>query len=149
MKKALLYLGLVLLVVLAVGYYNYANSIISINNSSSTPTEPWQQARLSIPRLHINAPVLSVGKTPSGAMDAPVSQAINSPYWTSVFWYNVGPAPGQAGNAVIAGHVDRVGGDPAVFWSLSHLTPGDKVFVAMKSGQQLQFVVNRVVKYPA
>ncbi|HLH63122.1 MAG TPA: class F sortase [Ktedonobacteraceae bacterium] len=148
MKKALFYLGLIVLVVLAVGYYNYANNITS-TNSSLTPTEPWQPARLSIPRLHINAPVLSVGKTSSGAMDAPVSQAINSPYWTSVFWYNVGPAPGQPGNAVIAGHVDRVGGDPAIFWTLSALEPGNTLSVITMDKKTLHFVVNRVVSYPA
>lgn len=149
MKKALLYLGLVLLVVIAVAYYNFANNVTSTNNSSSTPTESWQPAHLSIPRLHINAPVLSVGKTASGLMDAPVSQAINSPYWTSVFWYNVGAAPGQPGNAVIAGHVDRVGGDPAIFWTLSSLEPGNTLSVVTVDGKTLNFVVNRAVNYPA
>ncbi len=149
MKKALFYLGLVLLVVIAIAYYNYSNNITSTSSSSSAPTESWQPAHLSIPHLHINAPVLSVGKTPSGQMDAPVSSAINSPYWTSVFWYNIGPAPGQAGNAVIAGHVDRVGGDPAIFWTLSTLEPGNTLSVITMDKKTLNFVVNRVISYPA
>jgi hypothetical protein len=149
MKKALLYLGLVLLVVIAVAYYNYSNKVTSTNNSVSTPSASWQPAHLLIPRLHINASVLSVGKTASGLMDAPVSQAINSPYWTSVFWYNVGVAPGQPGNAVIAGHVDRVGGDPAIFWTLGSLDPGNTLSVITVDGKTLNFVVDRVVSYPA
>src|SRR5258708_6697621 len=71
MKKALLYLCLVLLVVIAVAYYNYSNKVTSTNNSVSTPSASWQPAHLLIPRLHINASVLSVGKTASGLMDAP------------------------------------------------------------------------------
>lgn len=149
MRKLLLYFGLVLLVVLGVAFYNYSKNVASTNNSTSTPSESWQPAHLRIPGLHINASVLSVGKTAAGVMDAPVSQAINSPYWTSVFWYNVGAAPGQPGNAVIAGHVDRVGGDPAIFWSLSSLTPGNTLSVVAVDGKTLNFVVNRVVSYPA
>src|SRR5712692_8446091 len=149
MKKFLLFLSLILLIVFGVMAYNYANHI-PLSSDPSTPTaQSWQPAQLRIPHLHIDAPIIDVGATASGAMDAPVSKAIHSPYWTSVFWYDLGAAPGQAGNAVIAGHVDRVGGDPAIFWSLSHLTPGDKIFVVTVGGQELQFVVDRAVNYPA
>ncbi|MDQ6659367.1 MAG: class F sortase [Chloroflexota bacterium] len=117
-----------------------------------TPTltsEPWQPAQLRIPALHIDAPVIGVGATKTGVMDAPTSKALHSPYWTSVFWYKPGTAPGQAGNAVIAGHVDRIGGDPAIFWSLNTLTPGEKIAVGTVEGKVLQFEVNKVVRYPA
>jgi hypothetical protein len=145
MRKLTLYTCLVILVILGVMAYNYAN-----NAASGTPAPaPWQPARLNIPALHVDAPVINVGATASGAMDAPTSNAIHSTYWTSVFWYDLGAAPGQAGNAVIAGHVDRVGGDPAIFWSLSNLVPGNKISVFTIEGKQLQFVVNRVVAYAA
>jgi hypothetical protein len=124
--------------------YNYNNHItMSGSTASAAPVE------LRIPRMHVDAPVLNVGTTASGQMDAPVSNAVNSPYWTSVFWYDLGAAPGQAGNAVIAGHVDRVGGDPAVFWSLSSLQRGDSIFVTDGNNSTLKFVVDRVVNYPA
>ncbi|HLI09858.1 MAG TPA: class F sortase [Ktedonobacteraceae bacterium] len=144
MKKIILYGCLLLVIVLAV--VALSNRITLVETAAKPAQTP---AQLRIPALQINAPVLPVGQTASGAMDAPTSKALHSPYWTSVFWYDQGPVPGQEGNAVIAGHVDRVGGDPAIFWSLSSLVAGDKVFVTMKSGQQLQFVVNRVVRYPA
>ncbi len=151
MKKLLLYLSLLLIVVVGVMAYNYTNHVTIANNSptATSTLAPWQPAQLRIPSLQINAPVINVGATASGVMDTPLSKAIHSPYWTSVFWYDLGAAPGQAGNAVIAGHVDRVGGDPAIFWSLSSLVPGAKVFVLTMKGQQLQFVVNRVVNYLA
>ena len=152
MKKLLLIAGLLLLVAFGIGSYNYVNHIKpngTIATNSSPTQAPWQPVQLRIPHMNVNAPVINVGKTASGAMDAPVSQAINSPYWTSVFWYDLGAAPGQAGNAVIAGHVDRVGGDPAIFWTLSSLAPGDDVYVITAAGQLLHFVVDRVVTYSA
>lgn len=144
MKKIMLYGCLLLVVVLAVVVLS--NRITSVETAAKPAQTP---ARLRIPALQVNAPVLPVGQTANGTMDAPVSKALHSPYWTSVFWYDQGAAPGQDGNAVIAGHVDRVGGDPAIFWSLSSLAAGDKILVTMANGQQLQFVVNRVVRYPA
>src|SRR5258708_39529920 len=117
MKKFLLYLALLLVVIGGVLFYNYTHNVTVGSITSSAP-QPWQPANVRIPAIQVDTSVMSVGKTAQGLMDAPVSKAVNSPYWTRVFWYAPGAAPGQAGNAVIAGHVDRVGGDPAVFWSL-------------------------------
>lgn len=149
MRKILFFLTLILLIVLGVAAYNYSHHLTT-SDLLATPTpapQPWQPAQLRIPHIHVAAPVMAVGKTDSGAMDAPTSQALHSPYWTSVFWYEPGVAPGQTGNAVIAGHVDRVGGDPAVFWYLKNLVPGDDIFVQTFQGNTLHFVVNRVVSY--
>ena len=152
MKKLLFIASLLLLLAFGIGSYNYVNHSKpggTVATNSNSMQALWQPVQLRIPHMNIDAPVINVGKTASGAMDAPVSQAINSPYWTSVFWYDLGAAPGQAGNAVIAGHVDRVGGDPAIFWTLSSLGPGDDVYVITASRQSLHFVVDRVVAYPA
>ena len=149
MKKILLYMSLLAVILFAVMAYNYASHATPPNLSTTPTPAPWQPMHLSIPALQVDASIMGVGKTSSGVMDAPTSKALNSSYWTSVFWFKLGPAPGQAGNAVIAGHVDRVGGDPAIFWSLSTLRAGDKVFITPLQGKQLQFVVNRVVRYPA
>jgi hypothetical protein len=148
MRKILLYTALLLCAGIAIVFYNYQHNVIIPGTITAATAAPWQPAQLRIENLHIDAPVMNVGETATGLMDAPVSQAINSPYWTSVFWYQPGPAPGQAGNAVIAGHVDRVGGDPAIFWYLDTLHPGDKVEVITHGGQTLQFVVDRIVHYP-
>jgi hypothetical protein len=128
--------------------YNFVHHV-NVGTIVSTEAQPWQPAKLSIPAIHVDAAVMNVGKTAQGLMDAPVSNAINSPYWTHVFWYEPGAAPGQPGNAVIAGHVDRVGGDPAVFWYLRELAPGNDVYITTVQGQKLHFVVDRAVSYPA
>jgi sortase (surface protein transpeptidase) len=151
MKKLLLYGGLIALIVIAVVAFNLASHTPTPANISADgiPSQPWQPSRLQIPAIHIDAPIIFVGKTASGVMNAPVSKAVNSPYWTSVFWFDPGAAPGQSGNAVIAGHVDRVGGDPAIFWYLKDLAPGDTLSIVTLGGSTLHFVVNRLVSYPA
>ncbi len=149
MKKLLLYASLLLLLLASIFMYNYTHHVSFPGPITSIASTPWQPAALRVDALHINAPVIDVGETADGRMDTPVSQAIHSPYWSSVFWYALGPAPGQAGNAVIAGHVDRVGGDPAIFWSLSALQAGMTIAVQTNAGKTLQFMVERVVHYPA
>lgn len=147
MKNLLLIIGLVLLLSVGVLIYNYNHKVTL--QSSAPRTVSDQPARLLIPRLNIDAQVMNVGQTASGQMDAPVSQAVNSPYWTRVFWYAPGSVPGQSGNAVIAGHVNRVGGDPAVFWLLGSLKTGDKIYIETTKHERLTFRVDRVAHYPA
>lgn len=148
MKKIALFFGLVLVVVIAISAHNYDLHITGSNQPNLTAA-PWQPAHLQIPRLQIDADVMDVGATPSGAMNTPTSQAQNSPYWKKVFWYDLGAAPGQAGNAVLAGHVNSVNGDPAVFWSLGSLQVGDPLTVRSVDGTTHHFVVRQVVRYPA
>lgn len=148
MKKLVVFSSLALLIVLGIMLVNYSRHITGDTLLAQT-SAPWQPQRLQIPALGIDAAVISVGQTASGAMDAPVSSAYNSPYWTSVFWYNLGAAPGQAGNMVIAGHVDRVGGDPAVFWGLGSLKAGDTITITTFGGDTYHYLVEQQVSYPA
>ncbi len=145
MKKLIFVLVVILSGISAVLIYNYSHGV-----TGSTPVNaPWAPARLQIPAIHVDASITGVGQTAVGAMDAPVSKVYNSPYWSNVFWYDVGAAPGQSGNAVIAGHVNRVGGDPAVFWSLDKLQPGDTVTIVTNEGTVINYMVNRVVRFSA
>jgi hypothetical protein len=58
-----------------------------------------------------------------------------------VGWYSDGPAPGDHGAAVLAGHLDSKTG-PAVFWRLAGLLPGDRILVRRADGRTLTFVVD-------
>src|SRR5258708_33968274 len=101
MKKLVLYGGLIVVAILGIMAYNYAlNASGGGSGMPTTPTPaPWQPASLHIPALHIDAPVINVGATTGGAMDAPTSKALHSRYWTSVFWYDRVAAPGQTAEA--------------------------------------------------
>lgn len=112
---------------------------------SPTPTF-YPPVRLSSSKARINASVIPVGEDAQGAMLAP--EGPNSdPVWFTTFWWKYGAKPGQIGNAVIAGHLDRKDGSPAVFWWLSLLRVGDSVYVRTSQGTTLHYVVRDVETY--
>lgn len=90
-------------------------------------------ARLKIPKLGIDAPVISVGVTRSGVMESPKGHADTG-------WYKHGAVPGDKGSAVIAGHSGYRSG-PAVFDDLEKLKPGDTIYVVDEAGTTVPFQV--------
>ncbi|MGC4807171.1 class F sortase [Micromonospora sp. DT233] len=99
---------------------------------------------ITIPRIGVDAPIMTLGTNPDGTVQVPpLEQAL------SAGWYAPGPSPGETGNAVIVGHVDsaQVGG-PAVFYSLGALRPGDTLTVAREDGSRAAFTVEEVKAYP-
>ncbi|WP_036372896.1 class F sortase [Micromonospora sp. ATCC 39149] len=99
---------------------------------------------ISIPRIKVDAPIMTLGTNPDGTVQVPpLEQAMNAG------WYSPGPSPGEIGNAVLVGHVDsaKIGG-PAVFYSLGALQPGDTIEVARADGGRVTFTVDDVRSYP-
>jgi sortase (surface protein transpeptidase) len=94
---------------------------------------------LRIPAIGLDVPVGELGLNPDGTIEVPAST-------TEPGWYRLGPSPGQAGSAVILGHVDSYLG-PAVFFRLRSLLPGDLVEVTLADGVIVQFVVRSVAEY--
>ena len=83
-------------------------------------------AVLAVPAAHIEAPVVELGVSDSGEMDAPPTPDV-------VGWYRMSARPGQPGNSVMSGHVDW-GRSTAVFWELRNLRPGDPIQVRGADG---------------
>ena len=92
-------------------------------------------ARLVIPRIAVNAVIESRGLDPNRNLDVPAD-------YRDVAWYNLGPAPGQPGNAIINGHVNWWTGS-AVFTRLAELRSGDRIYVVRGDGSRLTFKVTR------
>lgn len=61
-------------------------------------------------------------------------------------WYEFGPAPGETGSAVLAGHVDY-DGEPGIFHRLADVSPGDELAVEYNEGPSRTFRVIEVVTY--
>ncbi len=119
--------------------------------TATSSTDPLQAARaaftptrLVVPKMNIDVVVIPVGTTSAGAMDAPRCDNESDPICNEVYWWNGGTVPGQRGNAVIAGHINRPNYDPAPFWNLHEMAVGDKLTVTVTNGQQLTFVVTSV-----
>lgn len=103
---------------------------------------PLMPHTLSVPSLGIEAAVELVGTKPDGSMATP-KQA------EQVGWYMHGSKPGEAGNAVFAGHVNNSRTTAGVFEHLSKIRIGDMVTIADASGRSITYAVVGVVQYPA
>jgi len=102
---------------------------------------------LRLPSIRLTAPVLGVGLNSKNVMDTPMGSA-KDPVWQKVFWYRGGGIPGDATTATIAGHVDDVLGQPAIFARLKDLREGDTVVVRdTRTGLALDFLVTRTITY--
>jgi sortase (surface protein transpeptidase) len=97
-------------------------------------------ARVSIPAIGVASPLPTIGVDASGALVPPADFSVAG-------WFAAGPAPGEVGPAVLAGHVDDRSG-PAVFFRLEELRPGDDVVVTGTDGTPVTFAVTRVTSYP-
>lgn len=116
--------------------------VLSSPKSSPSPTAAVEiPAELSIPRLGVDTRVEQVGLDSQNRMDVPKQV-------DDVGWYNLGYKPGEKGNAVIDGHYDKVDGSPAVFYYISSLQNGDKIYVTDESNRRYDFKVSNVVTYP-
>jgi sortase (surface protein transpeptidase) len=95
--------------------------------------------RLAIPAIGVATPLGRLGLEPDGGMQVPAD-------FGRAGWFTEGPAPGQVGPSVIAGHVDSRTG-PAVFYRLRELRPGQAILVERADGSRLRFVVEQARSY--
>ena len=108
----------------------------------ATPDERTGTGRpvsIVVPAAGIDARVVPVGLRADRTMEVPGVDLAG--------WYEPGPRPGQAGPAVIVGHVDSRDG-PAVFHRLGELRRGDRIAVGQQGGARRSFVVERVERAP-
>ncbi len=97
-----------------------------------------QPQRLLVPAATIDAKVETLGKDAAGRIATPTNIE-------DVGWYQLGPGPGEPGNAIIDGHLDWYTG-PAVFWHLQDLKAGDEIRVVRSDGSSLSFLVDSTRK---
>jgi hypothetical protein len=92
--------------------------------------------RLRIPALRVDTPLQRLDLQADGTVAVPKRPDMAG-------WYERGPRPGQAGPAVILGHVDSHAG-PGIFFDLSRLPRGAVVKVDRADGSTVTFRVTKV-----
>lgn len=102
-------------------------------NPAARPAADPFPVRLVISKIGVDAKIEARGLDAHRTMLTPKD-------YHDVAWYNLGPAPGQPGNALLNGHVDWWTGS-AVFTRLSELRPGDKVTIFRGDGTRMTFKV--------
>jgi len=95
---------------------------------------------LVIPAIGVSTALIHLGLTSSGALQVPSSTSVAG-------WYTGSPRPGATGSSVIAGHIDSYRG-PGIFFRLSDLRIGDRVYVKRADGTLAVFKVTAVKMYP-
>ena len=101
--------------------------------SASTATTAATPARVAIPPIGLDDPVVALGLDQNGQIVPPNH---------TVQWYTGSAVPGTPGIAVIAGHVTSP--KPDVFYRLSELAPGNTFTVTDRRGVAIAFRVTRV-----
>jgi LPXTG-site transpeptidase (sortase) family protein len=99
-------------------------------------------ARLLIPVVGIDAPVVIRGVDAGGVMESP-----DNAFDTA--WYDFSAKPGYGGNAVFSGHVDYINVGKAVFWDLKDLNEGDEIQVRLDDGTVYRYSVSSRQLYDA
>jgi LPXTG-site transpeptidase (sortase) family protein len=99
--------------------------------ATSTVTVNLTPVRLVIPSIHLDATIEARGLDSKRNLDTARD-------FRDVAWYDLGPAPGQPGDAVMNGHVNWWTGN-AVFTYLSRVRVGDRVEVVRADGTSVWF----------
>jgi sortase (surface protein transpeptidase) len=95
--------------------------------------------RLVVPALDVDAPIRPMGVRDDGQMALPEDV-------DRVGWYRFGPRPGDAGSAVLAGHVDDDEQGLGALAPLRTAEPGDEIQVTDRDGASTRWrVVSREV----
>lgn len=137
-------LALVLAVDLAVVAGARADLRADLGVGAAIAVQPVAQevsppVRLGIPDLGLTTRLIGLRKERSGALGVPADPQ-------RAGWYSQGPAPGDPGPAVIAGHVNSVDG-PGVFANLSTVQRGAQIRIRRADGTLAVFRVTQVQKY--
>ncbi len=117
-----------------------ASQTSGIEPAARAPAAPVAPVRVRVPAAGVDSALVGLGLDGTGALQAPGDPSVAG-------WYAGGVAPGEAGPAVLAGHVDSAHG-PAVFARLRELTAGDEVLVDRSDGAVARFTVTRVERHP-
>jgi len=106
---------------------------------SASPKPVAAPVSLTIPLIDVKSQLTTLGLASSGEMQVPTS-------YTIAGWFTGSPRPGAVGSAIIVGHIDSKSG-PGVFYRLSELKDGDKVYVKRADGSLAEFSVTSVQSY--
>ena len=106
-----------------------ASSVVDRGLPPSEPTE------VRIPRIGAISSLVPLGLNPDETIEVP---PVGQPMQAG--WYRLARTPGEAGPAVILGHVDG-NRQPGIFFRLKELTAGDEVEVSRKDGTTARFRV--------
>ncbi|CAL9514389.1 class F sortase [Streptomyces sp. NPDC057794] len=109
----------------------------------SRPAAGSAPARLLIPAIGVDTPVMPLGLAADGTVQVPPVEAHDR-----AGWYRHSPPPGRTGPSVLLGHVTVGRYGDGVFRHLARLRPGDRVEARLEDGTAARFAVTAVRTVP-
>jgi LPXTG-site transpeptidase (sortase) family protein len=103
---------------------------------------PSKPVTLRIPALDRESELIETGLREDNRLDVPPGDE-GSP----ASWYTGSSTPGEAGAAVLLGHVNSLTDKSGVFYDLKTLVKGDEITVTREDGATAIFEVYKVEKY--
>ncbi len=113
-------------------------AIGAASSTSGPVARPARPSQLGLPGT--DAPLVPVGLEPEGGMALPEDV-------TEVGWYELGVRPGEAGTAVLAGHVDSREQGPGALFDARRLQLDDEVTVTLADGEVQRWEVSGRTSY--
>jgi LPXTG-site transpeptidase (sortase) family protein len=119
------------------------SSAPSTPSAPSAPSQPdkgmpaSEPTELRIPKIGAKSSLIPLGLNPDETVEVP---PVEQPMQAG--WYKLARTPGEAGPAVVLGHVDG-NKQPGIFFRLKELAQGDEVEVSRKDGTTAKFRVRR------
>jgi LPXTG-site transpeptidase (sortase) family protein len=108
---------------------------------TAQPQPVARPVSLTIPLIGVRSKLIYLGLASDGTLQVPPLSEVSV-----AGWYKGSPRPGAVGSAIIVGHIDSYKG-PGVFWRLSTLRRGDKIYVKRADGTLVEFRVTSVQTY--
>jgi sortase (surface protein transpeptidase) len=96
--------------------------------------------KISIPAIGVSAPIIGLGLKADHSLGVPASFSVAG-------WFKGGAEPGEAGPAVVVGHVDSVSG-PGVFYHLRALRKNDAIKIFARDGSIIHYTVSAMMAAP-
>ncbi len=95
-----------------------------------------------IPKIEAESTLVEAGLDKNKSIEVP---PVEQPMQAA--WYKYSQVPGDAGPAILLGHVDG-NKKPGIFYKLHELKTGDEIFVKREDGKELRFVTTRTEQVP-
>ncbi|CAL9528302.1 class F sortase [Streptomyces sp. enrichment culture] len=108
-------------------------------SKSVPPLERSEPARLSIPAIGVDTPVMRLGLAADNTVEVPPVEDDDR-----AGWYRHSPTPGQVGPSVLLGHVTVGSHGDGVFRHLTRLHRGDRIETRLENGTAAEFTVTSV-----
>lgn len=97
---------------------------------------------IDIPKIGAHSSLVPLGVNADNTIQVP---PVTTPLQAG--WYTYAPTPGEAGPAVVLGHVDG-NHQKGIFYRLKELAAGDRVSIAREDGTTALFEVTKVHQVP-